>query len=271
MNTLVLRTDVSGDPSFEQLLGRVRECWLGARDHQDVPFERLVEVLAPARSLARHPLFQVKVDARCRTMPRRSLQAARAAGFRVARRVCGAVYQSRLGHHRGRDLDQDEETPAGLRGSVIVAGICSTRPVAGEGHRRAAGAGSVSCGRGSSRCGCMWCGVLDRAERRMGAAMRNDTGAVAGDEFGGVEPGRRRRGRRMRWRWPTGTEVVSYGVLDAAAGRLAGAGCGGKQPERVVAVAMDRSADLVAALLAGGEGGAVYLLVDPGIRQGWSR
>jgi amino acid adenylation domain-containing protein/non-ribosomal peptide synthase protein (TIGR01720 family) len=64
VNTVVLRVDTSGNPSFAELLGRVRERALAAYSHREVPFEHLVDVLQPTRSLAYHPLFQINLALR---------------------------------------------------------------------------------------------------------------------------------------------------------------------------------------------------------------
>ena len=141
VNTLVLRTDISGDPPFTDLLARVRQYWLGALDHQDVPFERLVEVLAPERSLARHPLFQVMLAVQNNAPAVLDLPGLNAARLDAEPPAARFDVQVSLAEARG-----GRGKPGGLAGAVTVAADVFG-PAAAARARRAAGPGTGRGGR----------------------------------------------------------------------------------------------------------------------------
>ena len=257
VNTLVLRTGLAGDPSFEQLLAQVRQYWLEALDHQDVPFERLVEVLAPQRSPARHPLFQIMLVVQNNAPAVLELPGLQATGVPAGTGTARLDVQITLAEARGSGRE-----PAGLRGAVTVAADLFDEPAARAlGERFARVLAAVAADPGARPYQVQ---VLDRAEREQLVTGWNDTAAAMPDA---TLP---QLFAAQAARTPDAVAVVaggalSYAELDVRANRLAhylaGLGIG---PEQVVAVAVERSAELVTTLLGILKAGAAYLPVDPG-------
>ena len=123
VNTLVLRTDTSGHPSLRELIGRVRATNLAAYSHAELPFERLVEVLNPARSLSRHPLFQVMLAFQNNAEVHLDLPGLSATFEPVTTASARFDLSVTLGEQRAAD-----GTPAGIAGVVEYATDLFDRP-----------------------------------------------------------------------------------------------------------------------------------------------
>ncbi len=262
INTLVLRTDVSGDPEFTGLLGRVREFWLGALDHQDVPFERLVEVLAPERSLARHPLFQVMLAVQNNTPAVLALPGLRAAG--VPARIAAPGFDLDIGLVEVRD---GQGRAGGLTGGLTAAAdlfdVGTAEALAGW-FVRVLAVVAADPGVALRRVE-----VLTGGERAQIVSGWNDTAAAVPPV---MVPGlivARAAEVPDAVAVVCDGEHVSYGELVARASRVAWllrrAGVGA---ESVVGVCAERGPLMVTAALGVWLAGAAYVPLDPGFPAG---
>ncbi len=258
VNTLVMRTDLSGNPSFAELLGRVREAGLGALDHQDVPFERLVEILAPQRSLTRHPLFQVNLAVQNNAPAELDLPAVQAG--QVTAGEVSARFD--LVFTLAETFDPAGQ-PAGLEGMVTVAADLFDAPAADMLAERFGRV--LACVTEDPRRTVSQVELLGMAEREQilagwSCTAAAERAATLPELFGAqaaLAPDAVAVGCGARW--------LSYRELDQQASRLARLlRRRGVQAESVVAVVLERSAELVVAVLAAGKAAAAYLPADPG-------
>ncbi|MGP4045444.1 amino acid adenylation domain-containing protein [Streptomyces sp. 2A115] len=257
VNTLVLRTDTSGDPSFVDLLSRVRETDLAAYARQDVPFEYLVEELNPARSLARHPLFQVLVQftagdgASVLGLP----------GFDCREEP---LHTTRPKVDLAFDLFErrSDGAPDGIAGVLVFSSDLFTRTSAQGLSERLIRLLRAVAERPDERLGSIT--VLEPGERERILVRRNDTHAAVPTALlpGLFAESVRRNPDRVALR--CGTHALTYRELDRRVGRLAavllaqGAGL-----DTVIGIALPRVTDLVVAALAVVRAGAAYLPLDP--------
>ncbi|MGW9302868.1 amino acid adenylation domain-containing protein [Streptomyces cyaneofuscatus] len=259
VNTLVLRTDLTGDPTFLELLDRVKEFDLSAYAHQDVPFERLVELLNPTRSQNHHPLFQTMLILQNHT-PAAPLDLP---GLTVTGVVADpGVAKFDLSFTFTETHHEGSGTPSGMRGAVDYATeLFDPATVRDLAERLTLLLGAVSADPDRPL---RDYDVLTTAERDRltgwGTGPDQDApGSTVPELFG-------------QWvrRTPDAPAVrdadttLTYAELDARADALArhltARGIG---PEDRVAVALPRTHELVVALLAILRSGAAYVPLDP--------
>ncbi|MFH9424722.1 amino acid adenylation domain-containing protein [Streptomyces sp. NPDC017529] len=256
VNTLVLRTDTSGDPTFRELVARVREVNLAAYAHQDVPFERLVEALNPPRTAARHPLFQTMLTWQSAAGRELELPGLTVTPLPADTGTARLDMEINAIEHRAPD-----GTPAGVEAMVEFSTDLFDRPTVAAFVARLQRFTEAATADPGLRIG--RADLLTARERHTLREL-NDTAHGVPDL---VLP---RLFEDQAAATPGATALVSagrtltYAQLNAAANRLArrlvarGAG-----PESVVGLALPRTPGMVTAVLAVLKAGAAYLFLDP--------
>ncbi|WP_051898658.1 non-ribosomal peptide synthetase [Sciscionella sediminilitoris] len=258
VNTVVLRTDVSGDPSFAELLDRVRAADLADYGNARLPFERLVEELNPERALARHPLFQVAISYQNNPAPRFELPGLEVTGLPAPATTAKFDLHFVLGEREGGGgITGVCEYSADLFDESTVDDLLTRL-------RRLLTAAVTEPGRSIGALD-----VLDETERDTILHAWNATGTPVRDstlaELFAASVAATPEAEALDAPGLDGREIsLTYRELDEEVAELAGRlGRDGVRQGDVVAVALPRCRELVITLLAVHRGGAAYLPVDP--------
>jgi len=251
-NTLVLRTDLSGNPSFREVLRRAKEVALGAYAHQDLPFEKLVEELQPARDAGRHPVFQTLFALQPVMVPVKAfggLQLTHHEEIKTSAKFDVSLY---LTLQEGRIEGHFEYAVDLFEGSTIER-LASHLAVLLEGIVRSPSARLSELP------------LMDAVERNR---LVDESNATAVDypqhlclhELFALQAMRTPEAAAVVYE----TEQLTYGELDRRSNQLAhhlrGLGVG---PEVVVGLCVDRSLEMVVGLLGILKAGGAYLPLDP--------
>jgi amino acid adenylation domain-containing protein/thioester reductase-like protein/non-ribosomal peptide synthase protein (TIGR01720 family) len=267
VNTLVLRVDLGGDPSFAELLDQVRARSLAAFEHQDVPFELLVERLNPTRSLTHHPLVQVVLAWQNFDDPDDRAAASAVGDLQITQLSADTqVARFDVVFHL-RDLWGEAGQPAGIGGAVEfrtdVFDAASIETLIGRLQRVLVAMTADPAARLSAL------DVLDAGEHvrldeiaNRAALTQPAPASVSVPALFAAQVARTPDAVAVTF----GGRSMTYRELEEAANRLAHLLVDrGVSPGRCVALLLERSARAVVAMLAVLKTGAAYLAVDPGL------